>query len=182
MDLVGVCVSPESGQECAVISKDVGNFLKCSIVVRVLVFKETNDVSLAPLLTPPHTKKVCIIKWYSFLKGETCTLTETSTYIHRINLPHWGQLFHWVDLLLADEVSDGRHWPLTPVLPLHHHPIAEQLQCWILGDAVALSYVRCAQAEGERKLSKERNQLMKSEKKSKNTWGWVDGERRGDSS
>lgn len=57
MDLVGVCVSPESGQECAVISKDVGNFLKCSIVVRVLVFKETNDVSLAPLLTPPHKKK-----------------------------------------------------------------------------------------------------------------------------
>lgn len=129
---------------------------------------------------PTHKKKVCIIKWYSFLKGETCTLTETSTYIHRINLLHWGQLFHWVDLLLADEVGDGRHWPLTPVLPLHHHPIAEQLQCWILGDAVALSYVRCAQAEGERKLSKERNQLMKSEKKSKNTWGWVDGERRGD--
>lgn len=62
-------------------------------------------------------------------------------------------LFHRVDLLLANEVSDGRHRPLTPVLSLHHHPIAEQLQCWILGDAVPLGYV--GYAEAEEKLSKE---------------------------
>lgn len=51
------------------------------------------------------------------------------------------EFFHRVDLLLADEVGDGHHRPLTPVLPLHHHPIAEQLQRGVLGDAVALGYV-----------------------------------------
>lgn len=70
-------------------------------------------------------------------------------------------LFHGVDLLLADEVSNGRHRPLTPVLPLHHHSIAEQLQRRILGDAVPLGYVRYAEveveveAEAEETLNKE---------------------------
>lgn len=78
-----------------------------------------------------------------------------STHIQSIHLLHGLQLFHRVDLLLADEVSDGRHRPLTPVLPLHHHPIAEHLQCWILGDAVPLGNVRYTARVGE-KLSKER--------------------------
>lgn len=62
-------------------------------------------------------------------------------------------LFHGVNLLLADEVGNGCYRPLTPVLPLHHHPIAEQLQRRILGDAVPLGYVRYTEAE--EKLSKE---------------------------
>lgn len=70
-----------------------------------------------------------------------------STYIQSINLLHRVQLFYWVDLLLADKVCDGGHRPLTPVLPLHHHPVAEQLQRRILGDAVALSYVGCTQRQ-----------------------------------
>lgn len=77
------------------------------------------------------------------------------THINSINLLQWVYLFHGVDLLLADEVSNGRHRPLTPVLPLHHHSIAEQLQRRILGDAVPLGYVRYAEAEAEEKLNKE---------------------------
>lgn len=83
----------------------------------------------------------------------TDTVCMCVTHINSINLLQCVYLFHWVDLLLADEVSDGRHRPLTPVLPLHHHPIAEQLQRRILGDAVPLGYVRYAEAE--EKLNKE---------------------------
>lgn len=42
--------SPQSSQECAVISKDVGNFFICAVVIGVLCFKVTYDVSLASLL------------------------------------------------------------------------------------------------------------------------------------
>lgn len=63
------------------------------------------------------------------------------THIQSLDLLQGVEFFHRVDLLLADEVGDGHHRPLTPVLPLHHHPIAEQLQRGVLGDAVALGYV-----------------------------------------
>lgn len=87
-----------------------------------------------------------------FYRHSVC-ICMFATHIHSINLLHRVYLFHGVDLLLANEVSDGHHRPLAPVLPLHHHPIAEQLQCRILGDAVPLGYVRYTEAE--EKLSKE---------------------------
>lgn len=46
----GCGVSPKGCQECAVVSEDVGNFLVCVVVVRVLLLKVADDVSLAPLL------------------------------------------------------------------------------------------------------------------------------------
>lgn len=42
--------SPKCSQESAVVSKDVGNFSVCVVVIWVLCFKVTYDVSLAPLL------------------------------------------------------------------------------------------------------------------------------------
>lgn len=44
-----VGVSPKSSQECAVISKDVGNFFIGAVVIRVLFLKVTYDVSLVSL-------------------------------------------------------------------------------------------------------------------------------------
>lgn len=106
-------VSPNGSQECAVISKDVGNFFICVVVIGVLFFKVTYDVSLAPLLNREAEKIFeninCTIL---FNNAEEC-VSETdyvfTTHIHRINLPHGVYLFHWVDLLLADEVCDGYH-------------------------------------------------------------------------
>lgn len=43
-------VSPEGCQECAVVSEDVGNFLVCVVVIRVLLLKVADDVPLAPLI------------------------------------------------------------------------------------------------------------------------------------
>ena len=54
------------------------------------------------------------------------------THIHFIQLLQGVDLFDGVHLLLADEVGDGRHRPLAPILPLHHHSITEQLQCRVL--------------------------------------------------
>lgn len=42
--------SPKRSQECAVISKDVGNLFIRVVVIGVLVFKVTDDISLTPLL------------------------------------------------------------------------------------------------------------------------------------
>ncbi len=149
-------VSPEGSRERAVISKDVGNFFICVVVIGVLFFKEAYDVSLAPLLNGKAPKSVEKRCHFILQRNSQCfidTVCVFDTHIHRINLLRGVHLFHWVDLLLADEVSNGRHRPLTPVLPLHHHPIAEQLQRRILGDAVPLGYVRYVEAE--EKLSKE---------------------------
>lgn len=41
--------SPKGSQECAVISKDVGNLFIRVVVIGVLAFKVADDISLTPL-------------------------------------------------------------------------------------------------------------------------------------
>lgn len=48
--------SPKGSRECAVISKDVGNLFIRVVVIRVLVVKVTDDISLTPLLNKGRKK------------------------------------------------------------------------------------------------------------------------------
>lgn len=135
--------SPKGSGESAVVSKDVGNLFKRVVVLRVLGLKVADDISLAPLLGGERRNE-------AILSGKTAYFTDgaLATHIHSVGLFHRQQLLHGVNLLLADEVGDGDHWPLTPVLPLHHHPVAEQLQRGVLIDAVPLGDVRYGEKLG----------------------------------
>lgn len=112
------------------------------------------------------------MKPFYLTKPIYCMDRALATYIHSTCLFHWEQLLHGVNLLLANEVGDGYHWPLTPVLPFHHHPIAKQFQCRVLIDAVPLGYVRYKE-----RLSREK-QINWWRGRGRDTWGWMDKERR----
>lgn len=68
-------------------------------------------------------------------------IDSVCTHIYFVDLFQAVDFCDRVHFLLPDEVGDGRHWPLTSVLPLHHHPIPEELQSRVFADPVALCYV-----------------------------------------
>lgn len=83
-----------------------------------------------------------------------CVSDCVCTHIYFVDLLQAVDFFDRVHFLLPDEVGDGRHRPLTSVLPFHHHPISEELEGRVLADPVALRYISWKEKAGQRFVKK----------------------------
>lgn len=63
--------SPKGSRECAVIPKDVGNLFIRVVVIGVLVFKVTDDISLTPLSDKEGRNEAILFDKTDLLHGQS---------------------------------------------------------------------------------------------------------------